>query len=150
MGATVGQIVGVIAGVIAVVSVLVETSKKIKKFPITAVLEWIGDRTTKKLVSRIEDLEGKIDDMAEDYEELEKRLYRQDAINCRVRILRFSDELRRNVAHSQESFEQVVSDVDHYEKYCNMNPDFQNNKTVVAKKRILDTYEARLYNNDFL
>ena len=150
MNATVGQIVGAVAAVIAVISVLVEGSKKIKKFPISAMLQWIGERTNKTLTVRIDALEKKVDEIANDFDSLEQQVSEHDAINCRVRILQFSDEIRRNIQHSQESFEQVISDIDFYEKYCDANPGFKNNKTIVAKKRILDVYEARLEQNDFL
>ena len=52
--------------------------------------------------------------------------------------------------HSQENFDQVLSDIDDYERYCNSHPEFKNNKTVAAKEKILKVYSERMDNNDFL
>lgn len=75
---------------------------------------------------------------------------KSDVIDCRVRILTFADEIRRGVRHSKETFDQVLSDIDTYERYCTEHPDFMNNKTVAAKAKILDVYSECMDNNDFL
>lgn len=77
-------------------------------------------------------------------------LEKSDVIDCRVRILTFADEIRRGVRHSKETFDQVLSDIDTYERYCTEHPDFMNNKTVAAKAKILDVYSECMDNNDFL
>lgn len=56
----------------------------------------------------------------------------------------------RGMKHSQENFDQVLSDIDDYEHYCNNHPEFKNNKTVAAKEKILKVYSERMDNNDFL
>ena len=68
----------------------------------------------------------------------------------RIRILRFSDEIRRNVKHSQESFDQTLSDITKYEQYCKDHPEFENKKTVLANKRISEAYDKCVEDNDFL
>ncbi|MGN1176394.1 MAG: hypothetical protein ACI4S1_13140, partial [Roseburia sp.] len=77
-------------------------------------------------------------------------LEKSDVIDYRVRILTFADEIRRGVRHSKETFDQVLSDIDTYERYCTEHPDFMNNKTVAAKAKILDVYSECMDNNDFL
>lgn len=149
MNATVGQLIGGGLGIIALLSVFIEFVP-IKLNPVSTLLKWIGKRTNKELFDRIDELEDKIDDVSRRQGEAEAVADEREAISCRVRILRFSDELRRNIDHSQESFEQALADVDYYESYCGGHPDFKNNKTVVAKKRIVDAYELRLSHNDFL
>lgn len=66
------------------------------------------------------------------------------AISARVRIIRFSDEIMRGVEHSQESFDQALHDIDTYEDYCADHPKFENNKTVLATRRIKEVYEKCL------
>lgn len=149
MNATVGQLIGGGLGIIAVLSIFIEFVP-VKINPISDMLNWIGKRTNKGLIERVEDLETKVDEIKTSQDKMEAQVYEREAVNCRVRIVRFSDEIRRNLLHSQESFEQVLSDIDYYEKYCDIHPEFQNNKTVVAKKRIIDAYEIRLEQNDFL
>lgn len=149
MNATVGQLIGGGLGIITALSVFIEFTP-IKLNPVSAFLKWIGKRTNKELFDKIGDLEKKVDDIQSKQEEAEAVAEEREAVNCRIRILAFSDELRRNIRHSQESFDQVFSDIDKYEKFCDANPNFQNNKTVLAKERIKAAYEGCMDQNDFL
>lgn len=66
------------------------------------------------------------------------------AIDARVRILNFSDGIMRGIIHSKESFDQVLQDIDTYEDYCKEHPKFENNRTVLATKRIKEVYDKCL------
>lgn len=72
------------------------------------------------------------------------------AKDCRVRILRFSDELYLGQNHSHEHFKQILCDITTYEKYCDTHPDFENQICVAAIKQIKDSYDERLRKHDFL
>lgn len=132
------QIFGGIAGIIVILSVFIEITP-FKVNPVSSFLGWIGKRTNKELLDKFDSIEKKVDKLEE-----------SAVINCRVRILQFGDEIRRGVRHSQESFNQVLSDIDDYDRYCDDHPDFKNNKTIAAKQRVLDVYDSCLSNNDFL
>ena len=54
------------------------------------------------------------------------------------------------IKHSQESFEQALADIDEYEHYCDKHPEFKNNRTIVARTRIIDAYETCLSKDSFL
>lgn len=149
MNATVGQLVGGGLGIIAILSVFIEFTP-IKLNPVSAFLNWIGRRTNRELFEKIGDLENKVDEIQSRQEVAEAIEEEREAVNCRIRILSFSDELRRNIRHSQESFDQVLSDIDNYEKYCDAHPNFKNNKTITAKERIKAAYEGCMDQNDFL
>lgn len=138
MNLTLGQIVGRIAGVIAALSIFIEITP-VKINPISALLRWVGKHINKELMDKVNRLEAKVG-----------ALEKSDVIDCRVRILTFADEIRRGVRHSEETFDQVLSDIDTYERYCTEHPDFMNNKTVAAKAKILDVYSECMDNNDFL
>lgn len=86
---------------------------------------------------------------------LQKDVERDRAITARVRIIRFNDELIMNRAeyrplHSKESYDQTLSDIDAYEKYCMEHPEFKNNKTVMSVANIKKSYQERLDKHDFL
>ena len=156
MNATVGQLIGGGIGVIAILSMFIEFTP-IKLNPISDFLNWIGKRTNKELDgrikeldSRIEDLEGKVNGISAKQGNIEANMQEQEAINSRIRILRFSDEIRRGVRHSQESFDQTLSDITKYKKYCTDHPDFENEKTVTANERIKEAYKKCMDDNDFL
>ena len=74
----------------------------------------------------------------------------RNAISCHVRILRFGNEIRRNEKHSKDSFDQVFSDMDDYDKYCDGHKDFRNNKTVVTQEKIREKYTKNIDKNDYL
>ena len=82
-------------------------------------------------------------------EKLEKNLQEQSVLNCRIRILRFGDELMRNIKHSRDHFEQTLRDIDNYEKYCREHPDYVNNVTEATISQIKSCYQERRMKNDF-
>ena len=149
MNATVGQLIGGGIGVIAILSLFIEFTP-IKLNPLSDLLNWIGKRTNKDITERIEKLEDQVGEISQRQEESEAEDLKREAINARIRILRFSDEIRRGLKHSQESFDQTLSDITKYEQYCKDHPEFENKKTVLANKRIAEAYDKCVEDNDFL
>ena len=78
-------------------------------------------------------IEKKLDDLSE-------RLDRDKAIEARNHILRFSDEIRNGIAHSEDYFKQMLIDCDIYEKYCFEHPNFSNGLTQMASEHIKETF----------
>lgn len=74
------------------------------------------------------------------------------AVTARFRILAFGDELlyEPDKKHSKDSFDQINSFIDFYEKYCSSHPDFKNNQTGATVEHIKKTYKDRLDKRDFL
>ena len=72
------------------------------------------------------------------------------AVSMRVRILRFRDEMLSGQNHTHDSFQQVLSDIDEYENYCETHPDFRNNQTMATIEHIKSNYRERLEKHDFL
>lgn len=62
------------------------------------------------------------------------------ARNQRYRILRFYDEMCEDREHSESHFEDILDDIDDYEKYCESHPQFRNNRGKVAMTYIKDSY----------
>lgn len=55
----------------------------------------------------------------------------------RARILRFSDELRRGISHSEESFNNILEDIDNYISYCTQHESvYINSKANAAIRNI--------------
>lgn len=71
---------------------------------------------------------------------LDERLDRDKAIEARNHILRFSDEIRNGVTHSEDYFKQMLLDCDTYEKYCFEHPTFSNGLTVMASELIKEEF----------
>ena len=74
----------------------------------------------------------------------------KDAQAARRRILRFNDELLRNLDHSKEYFDDILEDVKIYDDYCEEHRDFTNGKTVMATKNIKHCYEQCMEKHSFL
>ena len=62
------------------------------------------------------------------------------ARNQRYRILRFYDEMCEHRSHSESHFEDILDDIDEYQKYCDTHPDFRNSRGHVAMMYIRDAY----------
>lgn len=96
-----------------------------------------------KLSLKITTLEDKIDNVAQTGD-------KRNAVEMRVRILHFRDEMLEGRNHTHDSFQQVLSDIDEYEEYCKDHPDFKNNQTVATIEHIKRSYAERLEKHDFL
>lgn len=86
------------------------------------------------------ELDKKIDGIREDLDGLKAEFRKTDALQARRRILRFNDELLNGTKHTKETFDDVLSDIDIYDTYCNAHPDFKNSKGVLARQHINDIY----------
>lgn len=64
-----------------------------------------------QIISEINEVKSELDKHIED-----DKKHRADM--SRARILRFSDELRRGISHSEESFNNILEDIDNYISYC--------------------------------
>lgn len=82
--------------------------------------------------------------------EITDRLDRTDAQNARYRILRFDDEIRHDVRHTFEHFNQIIEDIDAYEQYCEAHKEYPNNKAKSAIRNIKEIYEKCRNENTFL
>ena len=74
----------------------------------------------------------------------------ESARNKRYRILRFYDEMCEHRKHSESHFEDILDDIDDYEKYCEAHPQFKNNRGRVAMEHIKAAYGKIKISGGFL
>ena len=74
----------------------------------------------------------------------------EKAIQARVRIVKFNDEILTDQRHSKESFDQALSDIDTYDRYCSSHPQFVNSKTKLSSENIRRTYQECESKHSFL
>lgn len=72
------------------------------------------------------------------------------ADNARMMILRFGDEIKNGVLHTEEHYGQVMERIKDYEEFCSTHPGYKNNKAVCTIELIQDRYVSHLEHNDFL
>ena len=90
------------------------------------------------------------EDLSNVHTELDKvkeREEEREADQRRYRILRFDDELRQHIDHSEEHFTQILEDIDKYKKYCDKHDGYINSKADSAMKNVREVYdEVKKYN----
>lgn len=91
-----------------------------------------------------------IDGLKQSLDEMAGQEAVKDAQAARRRILRFNDELLRNLDHSKEYFDDILEDIKTYDDYCEEHRDFTNGKTVMATKNIRRCYENCMEKHTFL
>ena len=114
------------------------------------------DNKNDKMAEVNEAIQSLSKDMKERFDTLDKKIDtvkakadEYNAVSCRVRILRFEDELQVKQKHSKDSWDQVMSDIDSYETYTKQHPDFRNNQTVATVTHIKHGYNERLEKRDW-
>lgn len=122
----------------------------IKINPWSSILEWIGNQTNKAMLAKMAALEKDMKGVKTEVDTIRDENREIHAKDCRVRILRFADEVYLGQAHSQEHFKQILGDITHYERYCDVHPEFENQIAVAAIAQIKETYNERLKKHDFL
>lgn len=134
----------IITGILALIAgtTLIQIAP-IKINPWTWVARAIGRAINAEVIQKVDKLE-------EDLQSLKNDTAQQTAKGCRVRILRFGDEILHDVRHSKEHFDQILLDITEYEKYCGEHPEFKNNMTALTTSRIKTTYEQCLEEHSFL
>ena len=87
--------------------------------------------------------------MLQKLKELDYKVDKNQAETYRTRILRFNGEIKRGVHHDEEEFNDAIEAINGYEDFCKRNPNYPNNKAVLAIKNIKHAYEKAYENNDF-
>lgn len=129
---------GIIATITLIIISLVEVSP-IKINP----WSWLGNTINSGILKKLEKVE-------KDVAEVKREVGENTAVTSRYRILRFDDEILHDIKHSKEHFDQILLDIDVYEKFCESHPDFKNNLAVMAIKHIKTVYEKCSRENSFL
>lgn len=68
----------------------------------------------------------------------------------RTHILRFGDEIRMGISHSEEHFDQILLDISRYKRYCESHPCYLNDRAGATIAIIEDAYQKCLKENKFL
>ena len=129
-------------GIIAVGAVVFMSLVEISPIKINP-WSWIGKVLNKDILHKLEKVE-------KDVAEVKREVGESSAVSSRYRILRFDDEILHDMKHSKEHFDQILLDIDVYEKFCDEHPDFKNNLAVMAIKHIKEIYSNCSRENSFL
>lgn len=129
-------------GSLSVVVLLTMTFLEVSKIKINP-WSWIGNLLNGGIIKKMEKIESDVADV-------KKEVAESSAVTSRYRILRFDDEILHKIDHTKEHFDQILLDIDVYEKFCEAHPDFKNNLAVMAIKHIKEIYAKCSRENSFL
>ena len=74
----------------------------------------------------------------------------READKVRASILRFNNELLRDINHTKEEFVEILAKIDWYNAFCRSHADYRNSRAVHAIANIERVYDIRLIKKDFL
>ena len=119
-----------------------------------AINQDIMEHINTEIVGRIEQLEAGFTScsvgMRNELTDFIKQSEEERIDRARSRILRFSDEVSLEQQHSEEHYNEILGDIDKYERYCNKNPLYKNNKAQLAITIIKESYQDCVDNHSFL
>ena len=89
-------------------------------------------------------------ELKKDLNEFKKEAELERVRQARQRILRFNDEILFEKRHSKEHFDEILDDINVYERYCREHKEYENNKAVLAISTIKEVYQECMDTHDFL
>lgn len=146
---SVQEIVAGSSGALVIILTLVQISP-IKVNPWTTIGRMVGKVINKEVMEQLQAMTKK---QAETQKTLDDHIRMDDERNAdmhRAYILRFNTELLRGIKHTEEDFNEVLYNVDCYERFCEEHPRYQNNRAVHAIRNINRVYDECMANHDFL
>lgn len=136
-------------GVLLVVLTLVQIAP-IKVNPWSTVARWIGRGLNKDTLDKLETVQEQVETTQKTLEAHIAADEERSADMRREQILRFNNELLRDIPHTREDFIEILAAIDTYERYCKEHPSYQNNRAIHAIANIGRVYDERLEKHDFL
>ena len=134
---------------LAVLATVVEITP-IKINPWSLLFSAVGKAIIKDNAEKLDKLGKDIETLHDQNKNITETLERKDAEDARNHILRFGDEIKNKVRHSEEYFNQILDDITKYEQYCESHKDFKNARTVATVQIINEVYQKCLKEKDFL
>lgn len=133
--------------IIAVCSLIEITPIKIN--PWARLLCWVGGFLNIEVVSRIKDLENRIQEIEKNQKNFQKHQNQKWADDCRWNILDFADSCKLKRRHTKETWEHVMSQLHEYEEFCDINS-IDNDRITEETKYLRKLYADIVHTNDWL
>ena len=118
--------------------------------PWSAAARWLGSIVNRDVLDRLDEI-SRVQRDTQQRLDAHIRVDDERAADMhRAKILRFNNELLRDIPHTREEFIEILAEIDGYEAFCRAHPDYQNNRAIHAIANIGRTYDERLQKHDFL
>ena len=136
-------------GIVLTILTIIQVAP-IKLNPWTHIAKTIGKSINMEVIDKIDLVNEELKKLDDKQKITEENILEKEADNCRTRILRFADELRRDIRHSEEFFNEIMTDITKYDRYCLEHPKYKNNKAQNAIAQINEVYKKCAKENLFL
>jgi len=111
---------------------------------------WIGKLANKGVMDELKASKDDMTKLKDEVTTIQDKLAQNEAEDARRHILRFGDEIKNKMRHSEEYFNQILDDITRYERYCETHPNFKNARTVATQKIIMEVYQKCVQEGSFL
>lgn len=111
--------------------------------PWSFIARSIGKAMNREIIEKVDKVQRSLDEHIIANEE-------RDVKQCRLRVLRFNDEIIQGQKHTREHFNEILDDITEYEHYCDDHPDYENSKAVLAIENVKRIYRQCEEDNSFL
>lgn len=136
-------------GILFIVLTLIQLSP-IKIDPWTKLIRWMGRSLNTETLEKINDVSKQQEQTQKTLEAHIAKDEERSADMRREQILRFNNELLRDIPHTREDYIEILAAIDSYERYCKEHPAYQNNRAIHAIANIGRVYDERMKKHDFL
>ena len=143
------DIAGGSGGIIFIILTILQIAP-IEINPWSWIAKKFGNAINADIKEEIGSIKQDISKLSQDVQGIKDTNDERYAIQCRIRILRFNDELLINIEHTKDYYDQIMMDIDIYENYCSEHPEFKNNMTMFAVSNIKSCYEKCMTKHKFL
>lgn len=130
-------------GGLVVLALTVIQVAPVKINPWSAIAKAIGRAINAEVLAELEQTRIRLDNHIKTDDERAADMHR-------ARILRFNQELIRQIPHTREEFIEVLTEIDRYQKFCREHPEYPNSRAAHAIANIGRVYDDRLQKHDFL
>lgn len=144
-----GSVMAGSGGLVAVIMSVIQVSK-IEINPWTQLAKKVGNALNAGVMQEIKDIKIEQSETKKKLDAHIEEGKERDADGCRSQVLRFNNELVRGLGHTEEDYDEILSVIWKYEKYCKTHENYKNNKMPHAIKNVERMYDEMLKTNGFL
>lgn len=118
--------------------------------PWATVFNWIGSNLFKTQNNRLDKIEKRLNDIERQNEAQDQQRLEDQAVSARRKIVLAADEICiLPTTHTYEWYNQLMQQIDFYEKYCEAHPDFPNEQAVMSMDIIKESYAKHKKEDSF-
>lgn len=134
-------------GLITIMSLVQWLSKRHN--PWETFFNWVGSNLFKTQNDRLDSIESRLNDLERHNDEQDQQRLEDQAMSARRKIILAADEICVLPTHTYEWYNQLMQQIDFYERYCEDHPKFPNEQAVTSIEIIKESYAKHKKEDSF-